>query len=77
MNEIARGGMHWAIPSEERLNLLVTMHHGHQQGEHKCKGDKAHCAEVYVWFHWVGRWVPMHWRQARPLERTLDCMAST
>ena len=44
VNEIARGSMHWAIPSEERLHLLVTMHHGHQQGEHKCKGDKALCA---------------------------------
>ena len=44
IHEIARGTMHWAIPSEEKLHLLVTAHHGHKQGKNKCKGEEAFCA---------------------------------
>ena len=38
---IAAGINHWAIPSDEKLHLLITAHHGHRQGANKCKGDKA------------------------------------
>ena len=43
---IADGLAHSAIPQEESHHLWVTMHHGHLQGQHKCKGqgDKALCA---------------------------------
>ena len=41
---IAAGINHWAIPSDEKLHLLITAHHGHRQGANKCKGDKALCA---------------------------------
>ena len=44
ISAIAAGINHWAIPSDEKLHLLITAHHGHRQGMNKCKGDKALCA---------------------------------
>ena len=44
ISAIAAGINHWAIPSDEKLHLLITAHHGHRQGLNKCKGDKALCA---------------------------------
>ena len=42
---IADGLSHSAIPQEEAHHLRITMHHGHVQASHKCKGDKAFCAQ--------------------------------
>ena len=41
---VAEALAHPAIPEEERHHLYVTIHHGHWQGNHKCKGDQRYCA---------------------------------
>jgi hypothetical protein len=44
LSEIADALTHWALPEQERQHLCVTMHHGHFEGAHKQKGDRALCA---------------------------------
>ena len=41
---IAGGMKHSVIPQEESHHLYVTVHHGHLQGQMKCRGDKGLCA---------------------------------
>ena len=41
---IAGGMKHSVIPQEESHHLYVTVHHGHLQGQVKCRGDKGQCA---------------------------------
>lgn len=41
---IASGITHSVIPPEESHHLCVTVHHGHLQGQNKCRGDKGLCA---------------------------------
>ena len=46
---IANGMKHGVIPQEESHHLYVTMHHGHLQGQVKCRGgDKGLCARCLL-----------------------------